>query len=69
MSELRVTGGYEPNDPVAMSREEYHAALGRACRRGFIEGARWHMRGGRCNNGAEMDEAMQRWPMAERSKP
>ena len=41
MSDMRITGGYEPNDPVVMSREEYHAELRRARRRGFVAGARW----------------------------
>ena len=40
-SEPRVTGGYEPNDPVVMSREEYRAALALARRESFVAGARW----------------------------
>ena len=32
--DVRVTGGYESNDPVMMSREEYRAALAQARREG-----------------------------------
>lgn len=31
-------------------------------REAFVAGARWHMSGGRCNNGAEIAEALRRWP-------